>query len=143
LQSGADIFEPDIEKVILNSKILVAEDNKVNQMVVANVLRKIGCEFDIAENGEIACEKYAQGDYFLILMDLMMPVMDGFEATKTIRSTSKFAIKRPHIAALTASVSEGEMKLAREAGCMEIISKPVSLERLRAAVRCAALAYAK
>jgi CheY-like chemotaxis protein len=72
-----------------------------------------------------------QESYFLVLMDLMMPVMDGFEATTRITSTAKFEIKKPLIVALTASVTEGEIKAALQAGCYDVISKPISQEKLK------------
>jgi CheY-like chemotaxis protein len=124
-------------------KVLVAEDNKVNQLVISNMLRKIGCSFDIADNGKIACELFEQGEYFLVLMDLMMPVMDGFEATQRISSSIKFALKRPMIVAVTASVSEHEIKQARSCGCVDVLSKPVNVDRLRVAMSAAAQHFAR
>jgi CheY-like chemotaxis protein len=83
-----------------------------------------------------------QGDHFMVLMDMMMPVMDGYEATRRITQTAKFAIKRPKIIALTASVTEEEVKSAREAGCIDILSKPVNIEKLRTTIYDAAQHYA-
>jgi CheY-like chemotaxis protein len=80
----------------------------------------------------------AQGDYFMVLMDLMMPVMDGFEATRRIVQSEAFERKKPMIVALTASVTEQEVNAARDAGCNDVLSKPVNLARLRQAVHAAA-----
>ncbi len=82
-----------------------------------------------------------QEEYFLVLMDLMMPVMDGFEATRRITESSKFALRQPTIAALTASVTEHEVKRARECGCADVLSKPINLARLQRAVNDAAQRY--
>ncbi len=136
-QSSASAVD-DLSEFLANEKILVAEDNKVNQMVIANMLRQIGCSFDIANNGEEACRLFEQNNYFLVFMDLMMPVMDGLEATRRITSSSKFIIRQQLIVALTASVTEGEIKEARAAGCSSVLSKPVSNSSLKAAIRAAA-----
>jgi CheY-like chemotaxis protein len=119
------------QKISINEKILIVEDNKIGQMVVSNMLRRMGHSFDVAENGEIACRMFEENEYFLILMDLMMPVMDGYDATKAICASLKFALKRTVIVALTASVSDQEIHRAKQAGCVRVIAKPVEFETLR------------
>jgi CheY-like chemotaxis protein len=133
----------EIEAVLSKRKILVAEDNRVNQLVIASMLRKLNCTFDIVDDGQAACDAFEQGDYFLILMDLMMPVMDGFEASQRISRSNMFANKKPSIVALTASVTESEIKQARSSGCIVVVSKPVNNERLREVIHAAARHYAK
>jgi CheY-like chemotaxis protein len=128
----------DVKCIMQTQKVLVAEDNKVNQRVVANMLERLGCSFDIANNGKEACEMFEENDYFAVLMDMMMPVMDGFEATRSIVASSKYAIRKPVISALTASVTENEVNEARKAGCTTIISKPMSMDVLARTLRSAA-----
>jgi CheY-like chemotaxis protein len=74
----------------------------------------------------------------MVLMDLMMPVMDGFEATRRIVQSERFKLMNPMIIALTASVTEQEVNAARDAGCSDVLSKPVNLARLRQAIHTAA-----
>ena len=121
-----------------SERILVAEDNRVNQMVISNMLKQLGCTFDIANNGKEACEMFEERDYFLVLMDLMMPVMDGFEATRRICDSPKFTIRHPLVVALTASVTEAEVNQARNSGCSNVLSKPISRELLDKAIHDAA-----
>ncbi len=133
--------ERHVQSIVSRHRVLVAEDNKVNRLVVGNMLKRLGCEYDMCDNGKLALESFEQGDYFLVLMDLMMPVMDGFEATKRILSSAHYAIKRPRIIALTASVTDSEIQAALSSGCHSVISKPVNLEKLRVAIRESALYY--
>ncbi|MFZ5354396.1 MAG: response regulator [Bacillota bacterium] len=81
-------------------KVLVAEDNKVNQEIVSLYLRKLGCEFDIAANGQEILEKHAVTSYDVILMDAHMPVMDGFEAARAIREKEGYNMHTVIIALL-------------------------------------------
>ncbi len=136
-----DAPSPEVLNLVANGKILVAEDNRVNQMVIANMLTKLGCKFDIVDDGSKACDRFIEDDYYLVLMDLMMPVMNGFEATRTIIGTTKFAIKRPAIVALTASVTDDEVRQAKEAGCLEILGKPTPIAKLQHIIYSAANSF--
>ncbi|MRI31518.1 histidine kinase [Endozoicomonas sp. OPT23] len=125
---------PDTEKLNLN--ILIAEDNKVNQMVARKLLEKLGCSFELAEDGAKALELLESGllkkePFDLVLMDIMMPVMDGIEATKQIRASNHSYSKIPVIA-YTASVSGKDRETCLAAGIDEFLSKPASAEKLAA-----------
>ncbi len=109
-------------------KLLLVEDRKVNQKITTRFLNQWGIQPDIAENGLIALEKAQQSTYDLILMDLLMPVMNGFEATEAIRALEPYQ-NRP-IIALTASSLTEERKRAYEAGVNDFILKPFSPKEL-------------
>ncbi len=110
-------------------------------MVIGNMLKRLSCTFDMVSDGRQACEAFEQGECFLVLMDLMMPVMDGFEATKRIVSSACYAIKQPHVVALTASVTESEIEAALDSGCHSVISKPINAEKLRETIHSSAMHY--
>lgn len=107
--------------------ILVVEDNKVNQQVVAVNLKKLGIDYKIANNGAEAVSLYKE--YYekiaLILMDCMMPVMDGFEATSTIRAFEKMeSIEETYIIALTASILDDDIQRCFDSGMNDYLPKP-------------------
>ena len=104
-------------------RVLVVEDNLINQRLVLKLLDKQGCVSAVAENGEIALEKLEAEDFDLILMDLQMPVMDGYEATKRIRALNSEKSKIP-IIAMTAHTVQGDKEQCLEIGINEYISKP-------------------
>jgi len=112
-------------------EILTAEDNKINQLVITQILKKLGYETDIAEDGKQAVEAAAEKMYNLILMDMQMPVMDGADATRLIRQLS---IIQPVIIALTANVMEDDQKACFDAGMDDFIAKPVKPEVLMEAL---------
>lgn len=113
------------------SKILVAEDNKVNQMVAAKLLEKYGCTVIIANNGLEAYELVQKHSIDIILMDCQMPIMDGYEATKKIKALmAKKAIHPAPIIALTAHAMAGDREVCLAAGMDEYISKPIRQEEL-------------
>ncbi len=114
-------------------KILLAEDNAVNQLVVKHMLDQNQYELDMAENGKIALEKYKASprDYHLILMDVSMPEMDGNDATRHIRSFEKeMGIESVPIICLTAHVMESDIKSSQQAGMDDYLSKPVAKDML-------------
>lgn len=106
--------------------VLLVEDNEINQLVAGEVLEGLGVTFDIAENGKIAVEMVNAQDYDLILMDIQMPVMDGYEATEKIRSSGKTT----PICALSANVMKNEIETARDAGIDAYLTKPLEIEEL-------------
>ncbi len=108
-------------------RLLVAEDNKMNQRVILNILRKLGYEPDIVNNGQEALEAANQKEYGLIFMDLQMPVMDGLEATRLIRQT---IVKQPVIIALTANMMGDTEKDCLEAGMDDYLGKPIRIQEL-------------
>ncbi|MBU2897937.1 response regulator [Vibrio hepatarius] len=113
-------------------RILLVEDNNVNQKVATLMLDKAGYQYEIAENGQIAIEKYEQDSTFdIILMDCMMPIMDGFEATKKIREYEQLlGLAKTPIIALTASVVDDDIRRCFDSGMDAYLPKPFKKETL-------------
>ncbi len=107
--------------------ILVAEDNKTNQDVALKVLKKLGYEAALAENGEEALEMVSEGQYDIIFMDVQMPVKDGLEATRMIRLCLN---TQPVIIAMTANAIDGDRQKCLNAGMDDYMSKPFKIEEL-------------
>ncbi len=111
--------------------LLVAEDNDVNQILIQELLTQLGFACTIASNGRLAVELAAQGDYAAILMDCHMPEMDGFEATRAIRSQeAATGRRRVPIIALTADSIKGDDELCSKAGMDDYLTKPIDCSRL-------------
>jgi CheY-like chemotaxis protein len=106
-------------------RVLVAEDNKVNQIIARSFLEKLGCQVTVVKDGNEACIAVEQHEYDLVFMDCHMPGMDGFEATRLIRQTQNGRPRIP-IIALTAAVLEEERAECYAAGMDDFLSKPVS-----------------
>ncbi len=111
-------------------QILLAEDNKVNQTLATRLLQKFGHSVDVAENGRIAVEKWKQGNYDLILMDVDMPEMNGYEATTMIRTLEYDRNQHIPIIGLTAHVIQGSREKCLSAGMDGYLSKPINTEEL-------------
>jgi PAS domain S-box-containing protein len=109
--------------------ILVAEDNPVNQLVTSRVLEKRGHRVTVVSDGGAALRTWEQGNFDLVLMDVQMPVMDGLESTRAIRS-KEISGRHTPIVALTAHALTGDEQMFREAGMDAYVSKPVCAERL-------------
>ncbi|MDR0335475.1 MAG: response regulator [Planctomycetaceae bacterium] len=118
--SGALVMLPDS---VRGAKILLAEDNRINQMVATEMLKMEGFTVDVAGNGRIALEMIQKNHYDLVLMDIQMPEMDGLEATKIIRSDPRFS--HIPILAMTAHAMTGDRELSIEAGMNDHITKPI------------------
>jgi CheY-like chemotaxis protein len=112
----------------------LVEDNKVNQMLAVSLLRKRGYDVVVADNGLEAVEHFENGDFDLILMDLQMPRMDGFEATAAIRAMEAETGERIPIIAVTAHAMEGDRQLCLDAGMDDYVSKPIDPVELEAAI---------
>lgn len=124
---GTEDLKPFPEQL----RILVAEDNKMNQKVAIRMLEQEGFIVDIAETGEEAVESVEENEYAFVLMDIQMPEMDGYEATKLIRKKEKAGNQnRLPIIALTASAMEEDRNLCFDAGMDDYISKPVNKQNL-------------
>jgi CheY-like chemotaxis protein len=106
-------------------RVLVAEDNRVNQLVISKSLQNLGYAVDIAENGEIAVERCRTTTYAAILMDCQMPIMDGYEATAAIRKSGLSNWSIP-IIAVTAHAMLGDEERCLAAGMTDYITKPIS-----------------
>jgi len=113
-----------------NGRILIAEDNRVNQRVAAFILKKLGYESDVVNNGVEALRALESKPYALILMDSHMPEMDGFAATAAIRGKGG-KLKDIPIIAVTADALTGDRERCIQAGMSDYLSKPVSLEAVR------------
>lgn len=110
--------------------VLVVEDNLINQKILVAFLRKRGYEVDVASDGAEAVQRLAEKRYRLVLMDLQMPVLDGFEATRLIRSLPEIA--DVPIVAVSAHALNGEARRCLEAGMNGYLSKPVEPAELYA-----------
>ena len=113
--------------------ILLAEDDRINQRIATLTFSRLGISIDIASNGQEALEMYLQKRYDLILMDMNMPVMDGLEATRQIRTFEKEANTGHHayIVALTASVISEMKDVCIQAGMDDFMEKPFKESTLR------------
>lgn len=114
-------------------KVLLVEDNELNIEVALMLLEDAGVSADVAKNGKEAVDKFLaskEGEYDLILMDVMMPVMNGYEATKTIRSSAHPLATTIPIIAQTANAFQDDIKKVKEAGMNAHISKPIEEENL-------------
>ncbi|HVU32424.1 MAG TPA: ATP-binding protein [Opitutaceae bacterium] len=115
-------------------EVLLAEDNPVNQKVALRFLERLGYRADAVANGLEAVTAVENRRYDLVLMDLQMPEMDGFEATRQIR-TRLSAERQPKIVALTANAMQGDRDMCLAAGMDDYISKPVKIHEIAAAIR--------
>jgi CheY-like chemotaxis protein len=114
-----------------DARILVVEDNLVNQMVAEEMLKNMGCQVGIAANGREGADRVLSDSYDLIFMDVQMPEMDGYEATAVIRVWEKTHHRAPiPIIALTANALEGYRETCLEAGMNDYLSKPFEQEQL-------------
>ncbi|MEM7093737.1 MAG: response regulator [Actinomycetota bacterium] len=118
---------------VIPARILLVEDNMVNQKVASHMLGKLGYSCDIAADGVEAVSSVERQDYDVVFMDVQMPRMDGYEATRRIRADMP-ADRQPHIIAMTANVLEQDRQACAEAGMVDFVGKPVRLEELVSAL---------
>jgi len=121
--------EPQQEKAALSfagMRALVVEDNPSNQKLIKLILEKQGLTVVVAENGKIGVDCVSRERFDIILMDIQMPVMNGFEATNEMR---RLGIKTP-IIAVTANAIKGDREKCLEAGCDEYVTKPIEKAKL-------------
>jgi PAS domain S-box-containing protein len=124
-------------------KILLAEDSPDNRQLIEAYLKNLPYGVDVAENGQVAIAKFMRSRYDLVLMDVQMPVMDGYTAVRRIRQWEREQGCAPTpIAALTASALEEDVRNSIEAGCTTHLSKPIKKSRLLAAIHNLAIAAA-
>ena len=116
-----------------NLNILVADDNEINQHIIANMLGKLGHTLVAVENGALACSKVEEEDFDLILMDIQMPVLGGIDATKWIRAMDESKANIP-IVGCTADAFPEQIERFRQAGMQDVVTKPINRNRLLAAI---------
>jgi len=115
-----------------NLKLLLVEDNEVNQKVALNMLEKMGYHVETVDNGLIAVNVLQTTQYDLVLMDIQMPEMDGYEATRIIRNKNSGVLNHDiPIIAMTANAMQGDRERCLNAGMNDFVAKPVSREKLR------------
>jgi two-component system sensor histidine kinase/response regulator len=119
----------------LSLHLLLADDSEDNVFLIQSYLRHSGCSVDVAENGEVAVEKFRSGQYDLVLMDLQMPVMDGYAATQRIREWERERQAKPTpILALSAYALQSEIDKSEDAGCTAYLTKPIRRKTLLEAI---------
>jgi signal transduction histidine kinase/DNA-binding response OmpR family regulator len=120
-----------VEPALLGLRVLLVEDNEVNQMVGEGLLEQLGCQTTLASDGQEAYDLCAKQEFDLVLMDVQMPVMDGLTATRLIRDRERGTKVHLPIIAMTASAMEGDRETCLAAGMDDYLSKPISARRLR------------
>jgi PAS domain S-box-containing protein len=113
-------------------RILVVDDNEINQVVACKFLQKLGCQVEVARNGREAVDSVARAPYDAVLMDCEMPEMNGYEATQEIRRQEHTTTRHMPIIALTGHASSEDDQKCRQAGMDDVVTKPMTLPTLRA-----------
>ncbi len=127
LYNDQKIIDIDLDiKNIPSREILLVEDDRINQEIVLGLLEATNLNIDIANNGQEAINKFTNKEYSLILMDIQMPIMDGYEATKFIRAMNPDI----PIIALTANVMKEDIEKIQSIGMNEYLNKPIDVEKL-------------
>lgn len=124
-----------IERPLKKISVLVVEDNEVNQKLVVKMIEKVGFDVDLAFNGQEAVRKLETSRFDLVLMNIQMPLMDGYEATRLIRDPNSNVLNHAiPIVALTANIVSGDRERCLAAGMNDYITKPVQAEELLAVI---------
>ncbi|MBI3165570.1 MAG: response regulator, partial [Chloroflexi bacterium] len=118
-------------------RVLLAEDNAVNQKLALRMLERMGYRADVAGNGLEVLDALKRQQYDLIFMDVQMPEMDGLSATRIIRSDLAVS-RQPYIVAMTANAMQGDREECLAAGMNDYVSKPIKVQELQAAIEGAA-----
>ena len=136
-QPGISVKETFVDKDLSGVHILAAEDNALNAEILMFVLHDLGAEVKLVENGKQAVEAFetsTPGQYDVILMDVMMPVMDGYTASKTIRQMKREDAKKIPIIALTANAFAEDVARSAEAGMNAHVAKPIDVDKLKSSI---------
>jgi len=123
----ADQRKSALQRPVVDVKILIVEDTRLNRMVLVSQLKQLGYKADWVQNGQEALDQLAASDYDLLFMDCQMPVLDGYKATQTIREKDNTTV----IIGLTAYGMEGDREKCLAAGMNDYLSKPVFMESLQ------------
>ncbi len=137
---GSHPVEPEESNadVVRGKRVLVVDDIDVNRIILLKILSTLGAVCDSANNGQEAVDKFEAsqpGDYDLIMMDVQMPVMDGYTATRTIRGSSHPSARSVPIIAMTANAFVDDVREAIESGMDAHIAKPVQIDTLKATIQ--------
>jgi signal transduction histidine kinase/CheY-like chemotaxis protein/HAMP domain-containing protein len=130
MRSAKPSFDLDILSPVKGARILLAEDNSINQQVATEILIDAGFHIDVADNGSIAVNMLSAGQYDIVLMDMQMPVMGGVEATRIIRSLANSPNANIPIIAMTANVMQADRARCFAAGMNDFIAKPIEPDEL-------------
>ena len=125
-----DPYPSDVHQPLICAKVLLAEDNVVNQKVAIRMLRRMGCRVDAVANGREVIDALKGIQYTLILMDCQMPEMDGYTAAQQIREQEAAGNRHIPIIAMTANAMAGDRERCLDAGMDDYLSKPVEFVRL-------------
>ncbi|MBS4012179.1 MAG: response regulator [Bacteroidetes bacterium] len=131
IEELSDIAALNNSEEIVNIKVLIAEDTELNQIVFRKQMQKMGFGYDFAENGQVAIEKLQTGKFDIILMDMHMPVMDGFEAIKHIRKNMPEPFNSVPIISVSANIMNDTPSLCINAGANDYIPKPFKISELQ------------
>ncbi len=127
-------FDSESLKPIRGARILLVEDNEINQQVASELLEKAGLIVAVANNGREGVRAAAQGEYDVVLMDIQMPEMDGLEATRQIRAIGKADVAALPIIAMTANAMAGDRERSLDAGMNDHVTKPIDPDELFSAL---------
>lgn len=133
-----DSLLPQASGELTGKRLLLVEDNDLNREIALEILHEYGLVTDTAENGAVAVKKISEsapGDYDLVLMDIQMPVMDGYEATRRIRALDNPALSRIPIVAMTANAFDEDRKAALDCGMNGFFSKPIDIAEALQVIR--------
>lgn len=130
-ESKEIVIEDKSKNISVSGKILLVEDNPLNQKVLGMFISKLGFEYDVASNGQAAVNLCIENNYPFILMDIYMPGMDGPEATVKIRENEVVSGHRSRIIAITANESEESVKRCYDSGMDDYLVKPFTLDVLK------------
>jgi CheY-like chemotaxis protein len=134
LRKNEEVVQQTAIPELVGTRVLLVEDNLINQELAQNMLENLGCDVSVSNNGVEALAALSKFDYQLVLMDCQMPQMDGFEATAVIRRNERESGsgRRVYIIALTANAMEGDKERCLAAGMDDYLAKPITQSQLRA-----------
>ena len=133
-ETDAGILEPGADTLLAGRRFLIAEDNAINAEIISELLRMFGAEPVLRKNGAQAVREFRDapaGTYDAVLMDIQMPVMNGYEAARAIRETDREDAGTIPVIAMTANAFAEDIQAARDAGMTAHIAKPIDVGMLK------------